>query len=1339
MSHRDFAVGGNAVLAMSRAVDAADVVVVLLSRSYLEEQRYTTEEWTSALMHRADGSRRRVVPLRIDEVDAPALLRVLTAQDLFGIDPDRARPAVVSAVLGSGVAVAPPRPAEHWLRSVRGSPTSREFLFTGRDTVLADLARFAAGELPGLAVVTGMPGAGKSAVLGALVVRAAAADLLPQALRDRVPGIRHAAAAHASDRSAAEIVQEIAGAVGAPLGTDPRRALVEHLDGCDLAPVVVVDAVDEARDDVLPLLVDLAASARLILGIRSGSGGAIPAALRALHPDLVDLDATAYHSEDDVAVYVAGRLAADDRDDGYGRADRWPRRLLVSSVGREVGRAARRNFLVAQFMVEELLARSALDDVTPGWSEQLQWPSRVGDWMRRDLSRRLTGERARLADLLRPLAFADRGGLPADIWRATAGRFRGSEPISLAEQAEVVDVLGFFVAVTGERRPRFSLRHDAFAAYFRDGPLTAEYAAQMSAAVLDAVPTVDGRRCWEQAPDYVRWSLLAHLAESGDLDDLLAAEPACLAAVVAESAGPPLSTVTSPSARQAAGVFRRGSYAAGAGFAHRAAALQFHASLARVVWLARALDRDAGPLPWSAVWRGGGPAAAVPLGIPLSTWHVAAVRTADGRPALVVVFTDGSCAVLDAATAARIGPSLPVARSGPPAAVVAWNGTIGEVLVGVVDDDGVVRVWQATGQDAAVDPVLVVHRPQPVEHVVPLRGPGGADLVWIAAGDPGEVTLWAVGDRPGPARPLVDPEPFEGRFAVGVGDGVLTATLSGELRLWTYLADGRTSIDVVSAAGDEVWRLLAAGSAGDFCLLADRERALEIQWWPPDGSKAATYELDGGGRLVQAALAAHADDRLLATGDSRGTVQVWRLGRNVAPTECATFHVDGSIRAVELLGDGSLVAAATWDGRVRVHTVDVTAGAAATSVALVTHGEPLSHLIGLGAAADGQFLATRSLGGLTKLWQVAEVGQAGAVPETADPVRLLATAPRDDGTDVLAVVAEGREDVEIRFLDPMRPEHAAPVRLPRGEETFALAVAPLPGGRTLVCAVGDERLSAWELDHRGEQVDSWEAGTDDEPIEHLALIAGRRTYPVIARGGPEGLRIAELRAFAGRPGGERQIPSVGVTALSASRAAGDLIVVGTDEGTVFTISDLGDRPWPWLPADHGESVTHAFPLVHSGGRAVVLSIGRSGSVRLWDALHGVPSPRGGFQHVTEITHAAALHLDTRPLVACVDLTGALQVVDVLVEDGPRLVYRAPGAGGRASRLEVGRASDGRPTIAVAYSSGRLLLADPARTTSLVADLNCDLAALAFADRSGWYVGAYGAALVGLKSLGAATR
>jgi hypothetical protein len=49
VSHRDFPAGGNAVLAISRAIDEADVAVILLSRSYLEEPRYTTEEWNSAL------------------------------------------------------------------------------------------------------------------------------------------------------------------------------------------------------------------------------------------------------------------------------------------------------------------------------------------------------------------------------------------------------------------------------------------------------------------------------------------------------------------------------------------------------------------------------------------------------------------------------------------------------------------------------------------------------------------------------------------------------------------------------------------------------------------------------------------------------------------------------------------------------------------------------------------------------------------------------------------------------------------------------------------------------------------------------------------------------------------------------------------------------------------------------------------------------------------------------------------------------------------------------------------------------------------------------------------
>jgi hypothetical protein len=52
---------------------------------------------------------------------------------------------------------------------------------------------------------------------------------------------------------------------------------------------------------------------------------------------------------------------------------------------------------------------------------------------------------------------------------------------------------------------------------------------------------------------------------------------------------------------------------------------------------------------------------------------------------------------------------------------------------------------------------------------------------------------------------------------------------------------------------------------------------------------------------------------------------------------------------------------------------------------------------------------------------------------------------------------------------------------------------------------------------------------------------------------------------------------------------------------------------------------------------------------------------------------------------------------------------------------------------VAHSSGRLLLADPVGGGRAVADLTCDLADLVWVDRTGWLVGAYGAALVGIGS------
>jgi Zn-dependent protease len=73
---------------------------------------------------------------------------------------------------GTGVESSPSRPGDHWTRSARGAGSATGFFFTGRRQVLTRLAHVTRRGEPALALLLGMPGAGKSAVLSVLVLRA---------------------------------------------------------------------------------------------------------------------------------------------------------------------------------------------------------------------------------------------------------------------------------------------------------------------------------------------------------------------------------------------------------------------------------------------------------------------------------------------------------------------------------------------------------------------------------------------------------------------------------------------------------------------------------------------------------------------------------------------------------------------------------------------------------------------------------------------------------------------------------------------------------------------------------------------------------------------------------------------------------------------------------------------------------------------------------------------------------------------------------------------------------------------------------------------------------------
>ena len=179
----DWATGQNFVTAMSDALGRCDRVVALFSAAYFDRSRYTTEEWTAALVHQSDTGRGRLVPVRTEDVppaDMPPVLQTLLFCDLFGVDAGEARRVLLDAVQGpkrpDGEPLFPGHGAPGGLRKLAGTgprlPGSvprvwnlpaRNPAFTGRDGLLmAVRERLLADDHAVVQALQGMGGVGKT-------------------------------------------------------------------------------------------------------------------------------------------------------------------------------------------------------------------------------------------------------------------------------------------------------------------------------------------------------------------------------------------------------------------------------------------------------------------------------------------------------------------------------------------------------------------------------------------------------------------------------------------------------------------------------------------------------------------------------------------------------------------------------------------------------------------------------------------------------------------------------------------------------------------------------------------------------------------------------------------------------------------------------------------------------------------------------------------------------------------------------------------------------------------------------------------------------------------------
>jgi tetratricopeptide (TPR) repeat protein len=172
----DFRPGSNFVAEMNRALGQSGRTIAVLSPAYLKSP-YGRDEWTAAFVHDQTG-RPRLLVVRVEDVEPPALLRPWVHVDLVGLDAEQAREILLAGVAQEAVrpTVEPgfpggaSRAAEEGPRfpgvlpAVWNLPWPRNPAFTGRMGLLERL-RSALTEVsygPAVVALTGMGGVGKS-------------------------------------------------------------------------------------------------------------------------------------------------------------------------------------------------------------------------------------------------------------------------------------------------------------------------------------------------------------------------------------------------------------------------------------------------------------------------------------------------------------------------------------------------------------------------------------------------------------------------------------------------------------------------------------------------------------------------------------------------------------------------------------------------------------------------------------------------------------------------------------------------------------------------------------------------------------------------------------------------------------------------------------------------------------------------------------------------------------------------------------------------------------------------------------------------------------------------
>jgi WD40 repeat protein len=305
-----------------------------------------------------------------------------------------------------------------------------------------------------------------------------------------------------------------------------------------------------------------------------------------------------------------------------------------------------------------------------------------------------------------------------------------------------------------------------------------------------------------------------------------------------------------------------------------------------------------------------------------------------------------------------------------------------------------------------------------------------------------------------------DPSGVNGVAFSPDGKLLASADAGGTVRVWDPVTGQAVRTLQADTTGD-LPGVAAVAFSPDGKLLASADADGTVGLWDPvTGRPVRTVQADAGSPFPGvAAVAFSPDGKLLASADADGTVGLWDpvTGQPVRTIQADTSGSDVGVNGVAFSPDGKLLASADADGTVGLW--DPVTGQPVRTIQAHTTG-PIPGVAGVTFSPDGKLLASTDADGTVRLWDPV-TGQAfhAIQADTGSPFPGMdAVAFSPDGK----LLASADADSTVGLWDPITGQPVRTVQADSGSSGGVNGVAFSPDGKLLASADADGTVRLWD-------------------------------------------------------------------------------------------------------------------------------------------------------------------------------------------------------------------------------------------------------------------------------------